>query len=328
LIVINASTGSRADRPGRIHVAAAAVFDDGQRVLISQRPRHAHQGGLWEFPGGKLEPGETVECALRRELAEEVGIEVISARPLIRVHHDYPDREVLLDVWCVDRFAARAAGREGQPVTWVAPQELTRYRFPAANIPIIKAVSLPDRYLITPEPGPDPGTFLAHLEAAVCRGVTLAQLRAKHCALRDYRDLAQRALEVCHAHKARLVLNAEPALAMELGADGVHLTGSRLLALHERPLDSDRLVGASCHDWRELDHACAMNLDFVVVSPVRETASHPGVKPLGFAGLRALTERADLPVYALGGMAVTDLPRVFEHGAQGIAAIRGLWLSR
>jgi 8-oxo-dGTP diphosphatase len=316
-----------ADNPERIHVAAAAVFDDRQRVLICRRPPHAHQGGLWEFPGGKLEPGETIESALRRELREEVGINVISTRPLIRVHHDYPDRNVLLDVWRVERFSGRAAGHEGQPVRWVSPGELGHYRFPAANSPIVKAVGLPARYLITPEPGEDVDNFLVHLDAAIRRGVTLVQLRVKERALPEYRDLVKQVLGICHARKARLLLNAEPSLALALGADGVHLTSARLLALRERPLDSHHLVGASCHDWQELKHACAMNLDFAVVSPVRETASHPGAKTLGFTGLRELTEQADLPIYALGGMAETDLYSVFEHGAQGIAAIRGLWLS-
>jgi 8-oxo-dGTP diphosphatase len=282
---------------------------------------------LWEFPGGKLEPGETIESALRRELREEVGINVISTRPLIRVHHDYPDRNVLLDVWRVERFSGTAAGHEGQPLRWVLPGQLSRYRFPAANTPIVKAVGLPDRYLITPEPGIDVQNFLVHLDVAIRRGVTLVQLRVKTWALSDCRGLVKQALGICHAHKARLLLNAEPSLALELDADGVHLTSARLLALRERPLDSHHLVGASCHDWQELKHACAMNLDFAVVSPVRETASHPGAKTLGFTGLRELTEQADLPIYALGGMAETDLYSVFEHGAQGIAAIRGLWLS-
>jgi len=318
----------KADNPVRIHVAAAAVFDDRQRVLICRRPPHTHQGGLWEFPGGKLEPGETIESALRRELMEETGINVTSARPLIRVHHDYPDRRVLLDVWRVERFTGTAAGHEGQPIRWVLPGELKRYRFPAANIPIIKAVSLPDRYLITPEPGTDVDNFLVRLDAAIRRGGVLVQLRVKQSLHTDYRVLVKQALGVCHSRNARLLLNTEPSLALELGADGVHLTSARLLALHERPLDSGYLVGASCHDLKELEHASAMNLDFAVVSPVLETASHPGAKALGFTGLRNLTEQADLPVYALGGMTETDLVRSFDHGAQGIAAIRGLWLSR
>jgi 8-oxo-dGTP diphosphatase len=317
----------KANNPVRIHVAAAAVFDDRQRVLICRRPLHAHQGGLWEFPGGKLEPGETTESALRRELKEEVGINVISARPLIRVHHDYPDRNVLLDVWCVEKFTGIAAGHEGQLIRWVLPGELNRYRFPAANAPIIKAVSLPERYLITPEPGADVDNFLARLDAAIRHRGMLVQLRVKQSLHADYRVLVRQALGVCHARNARLLLNTEPSLALELGADGVHLTSARLLALYERPLDFGYLVGASCHDHRELEHASAMNLDFAVVSPVRETASHPGAKALGFKGLRKLTEQADLPVYALGGMEETDLVRSFDHGAQGIAAIRGLWLS-
>ena len=317
----------KADKPGRVHVAAAAIFDDRQRVLISRRPRQAHQGGLWEFPGGKVEPGETIEAALRRELYEELGITVITARPLIRVHHDYPDRDVLLDVWRVDRFAGSPAGYEGQPVRWLSPRELGQYRFPPANTPIIKAVSLPDRYLITPEPGADFENFLTRVDGAVRRGITLVQLRARQYSPPRYRTLVREAVEICHTRNARLLINAEPPLALELGADGVHLSSSRLLALKERPLDSRHLVGASCHDRLELEHACAMDLDFVAVSPVRETTSHPGVKALGFSGLRDLSELSVLPVYALGGMAETDLDTAFEHGAQGIAAIRGLWLS-
>ena len=311
----------------RVHVAAGVVFDDRQRVLICRRAADVHQGGAWEFPGGKLEPGERPESALRRELEEEIGVRIISARPLIRLRHDYPDRRVLLDVWRVESYSGKAAGQEGQPTKWVVPQQLARYRFPAANLPIIKALCLPDRYLITPEPDADHEYVLVYLEAALCRGVTLVQLRSRQQSQADYRALVSRMLGLCRAHNARLLLNAEPSLAEELGADGVHLTSARLLALRERPLDETYLVGASCHDRRELAHACALNLDFAVVSPVRETPSHPDAKAIGFAGLRALTEQANLPVYALGGMTESDLISTFENGAQGIAAVRGLWLT-
>jgi 8-oxo-dGTP diphosphatase len=313
--------------PERLHVAAGAVFDDRHRVLICKRAPHAHQGDLWEFPGGKLEPGESSASALRRELREEVGIEVVAARPLIRVRHDYPDREVMLDVWRVERFSGEAAGHEGQPVRWVEPSELVRYRFPAANRPIIKAARLPDRYLITPEPGRELGRFLGQLESALRRGISMVQLRTRQISAADYRFLVRAARDVCHAHKARLLINAEPSLVQELGVDGVHLNSTRLLAMHERPLDPGYLVGASCHDRRELEHACALDLDFVVVSPVRETTSHPRAKGIGFGGLREMTQLADLPVYALGGMCESDLSSAFEHGAQGIAAIRGLWFN-
>lgn len=309
----------------RYHVVAAAIFNHAGEVLLSRRAGHVHQGGRWEFPGGKLEPGEATAEALHRELYEELGIRVQDMRPLIRVHHDYADRHVLLDVWRVGGYTGTAYGREGQPLAWVPVSELHGYRFPAANVPVIKALSLPDCYLITPEPGAGHEEFLQRLARVLGGKPALVQFRARSLAAPVYRELADRALQICRAAGARMLLNADPALAPELDAHGVHLNSRRLLATKERPLPARYLVGASCHNTAELEHACRLGLDFVVVSPVRETASHPGAAALGFAGLRSLTERADLPVYALGGMSRADLPAAFAHGAQGIAAIRDLW---
>jgi 8-oxo-dGTP diphosphatase len=216
-------------------------------------------------------------------------------------------------------------GREGQAIAWVAVNRLRDYRFPAANVPILKAVSLPDRYMITPEPDGDVAGFLAGLEKALSRGVRLVQLRAKRLPVTELKRLATAVVEHCHQAGARLLLNAEPALAVELGADGVHLTAQRLMALPERPLGPERLVGASCHTLDEVRRACELDLNFVVVSPVQATTSHPGTSPIGFEGLRELTEAASVPVYALGGMREDHLEEAFRHGAQGIAAIRGLW---
>lgn len=311
--------------PVRVHVVAAVIRDEQGRVLISQRPGHVHQGGLWEFPGGKLEPGETAAGALRREIHEELGITVQAARPLIRVVHDYPDKSVLLDVWRVEDFAGKPVGCEGQAIKWVVGEDLARYPFPAANIPIIKAVNLPDRYLITPEPGLDQSGFLATLERALEQGVTLVQLRARQMSTADYRVLVPAVLDVCRRANARLLLNAEPVLAAEAGVDGVHLSSRRLMALSVRPLGDDYLVGASCHAEEEVRHAGALGLDFIVVSPVQQTSSHPGARLLGFEGLQQLSEPALLPVYALGGMQLSDMGAAFRHGAQGIAAISAFW---
>ena len=134
----------------RIHVAAAVIRGPESSVLIAKRPLDKHQGGLWEFPGGKVEDGEGVESALARELQEELGIEVTQAQPLIQVRHDYPDKQVLLDVWEVLAFAGEPHGAEGQPLAWVAPEALVDYSFPAANQPIVTAARLPQHYLITP----------------------------------------------------------------------------------------------------------------------------------------------------------------------------------
>jgi 8-oxo-dGTP diphosphatase len=308
------------------HVAAAAVFDAHGRVLIAQRPAHVHQGGLWEFPGGKLEPGESPGQALERELLEELGIHVVSARQLIQVRHDYPDKSVLLDVWRVEDYTGIPVGREGQPLEWVALHDLGKFAFPIANIPIIQALLLPDRYLITPEPDSNLSGFLEVLERAIGRGISLVQLRARQLAEENYRQLALAVAQLCRPANVRLLLNCAPHLVPELGAQGVHLTGRLLMELEQRPLGSGYLVAASCHNREEVIHAGKLGVDFVVVSPVRETASHPGMPAIGMGGLRSLCEFAAMPAYALGGMQESDIESVWQCGAQGIAAIRGLWV--
>jgi 8-oxo-dGTP diphosphatase len=124
----------------RVHVAVGVVGDGADRILISKRADHLHQGGLWEFPGGKVETDETVEQALQRELWEELAIEVIAQQPLLKIEHDYSDKAVLLDVWWVSAFAGEPQSREGQPLRWVDIAALHEFEFPAANQPIIAAV--------------------------------------------------------------------------------------------------------------------------------------------------------------------------------------------
>lgn len=309
---------------GALHVAAAAIFDvSATRVLLARRPDDKHQGGKWEFPGGKVEAGEDVQTALARELDEELGIVPTRARPLIRVTHHYPERSVLLDVWRVDAFSGDPHGREGQAVEWVALDDLGKRDFPPANRPIVRAASLPGRYLITPDL-PQPGTqhdFLDTLAKAISDGVRLVQLR-----VRSPSDAFVGACrDIAHAGGARLLLNGDPELALRLGLDGVHLNVRRMRELDVRPLAADMLVGASCHDPAELAKAAAIDADFAVLSPMRVTPSHPDVAALGWQRFRKWTDEAALPVYALGGVGVADLAGAWQAGGQGIAAIRGLW---
>ncbi len=128
------------DKTPLLHVAAAVIYNSDGDILIARRPEHKHQGGLWEFPGGKVETGESLLKALARELKEELGISQITASPFIQITHHYPERSVLLDVCRVTAFQGEAIGREGQPIAWVSPNTITDYDFPEANAPIIEAV--------------------------------------------------------------------------------------------------------------------------------------------------------------------------------------------
>ncbi|WP_250458538.1 8-oxo-dGTP diphosphatase MutT [Microbulbifer litoralis] len=123
-----------------IHVAVGVVVREDGRILIARRPDHLHMGGRWEFPGGKVEEGETVQQALARELREEVALEVRQLQPLTEIRHDYPEKTVLLDTWWVTEFEGEAEGSEGQQVIWVAVDELENRRFPDANGPILEAI--------------------------------------------------------------------------------------------------------------------------------------------------------------------------------------------
>lgn len=309
-----------------LHVAVGVIADARGRVLLAKRPAHVHQGDLWEFPGGKVEPGESVQEALARELWEELHIRLLRVRPLIRVPHRYPDRAVLLDVWRVDAYSGSPVGREGQPLAWVEPARLDGYPLPAANTPIVRAVRLPSEYVISAAAEQGVETFLQQLGQSLARGAKLIQLRP----LLDendpaYGELVRRAIEQAHTAGAQVLLNGRPEAAQALGADGVHLNGTRAAALTTRPLPPPMLVGVSCHNAEELAHAAAIEADFAVLSPVAPTPSHPHATVLGWQRFAALVDTATLPVYALGGVGPEDLPRAWQSGAQGVAGISAFW---
>jgi 8-oxo-dGTP diphosphatase len=305
-----------------VHVAVAVIRDSDGRVLLSRRSPDVHQGDLWEFPGGKLEPGEEIQHALRRECREELGIEVLSSAPLIRVPYQYPDKAVLLDVHEVVEYQGTPHGREGQPVTWSSPGSLGNYPLPAANLPIIRAVQLPAVYAITPEPAAD---FLVQLKRLLDTGIRLLQFRSRHLPQDEYIAMAAEVVTLCHAVNTRVLLNCDPQQVQAVGADGVHLTQQRSLQLQARPLAEDKLVAASCHDAESLQHAAAIGVDFAVLSPVRHTSSHPDSPVLGWQAFHTLVDSVALPVYALGGMDADDTVLARQHGGQGIAAISSLW---
>jgi len=306
-------------------VAAGVIGNALGEVLVAKRSEGAHQGGLWEFPGGKLESGEATEAGLARELAEEIGITLDSARPLIRVHHAYPERAVLLDVWWVTGWHGRIYAREGQELCWQAVDSLLELPMPAADVPVVAALRLPDRYLITPSPGNDRQAFLTALGASIEAGVRLVALRAKELSRADLMTLSRQAADICRAGGARMLINGDPTLLDASGADGVHLDSARLMAAKVRPIPAAALLAAACHDARELAQAARVGVDFAVLSPLAATPGHAQTLPLGWQRFQQLVERVNLPVFALGGMGPEQVRVAWNHGGQGIAAVRALW---
>lgn len=307
-----------------IQVVAAIIRCNG-RVLIAQRAKHKHQGGLWEFPGGKIEIGETPEQALKRELKEELAIEVSKCNPVFQTTHQYPEYAVHLDIWEVTQFNGEAMGAEGQEIAWVQPKNLLQYDFPAANKAIVTAARLSNRYLITPD-NIDHQEIIEGIRIALDEGIKHICLRAPQFFDPQYRDLAVDVTGVCAGRADVLVKGAFEWLG-DLPMAGWHVTSKQLRSLADkgRPLPANRWLAASCHNEEELLLAKQFGVDFVTLSPVQKTATHPETEPLGWEKAKQLIAGFDRPVYLLGGLNGQYVPQAQAVGAQGVAAIRGLW---
>ncbi len=306
-----------------IHVAAAVIRDQQGKILITKRPDDKHQGGKWEFPGGKREAGESIEAALKRELYEELDIELIKADPLIKIQYNYPEYSVLLDVWQVHDFSGKAYGKEGQEINWIELAELQDYQFPEANLPILTAIQLPDICLITPEPRYETN-FLASLETALKQGIRLVQFRAKELSNADYMDLARQSIRLVHQYGGKIILNSPPLWIKD--ADGMHLSSEILQHTPYRPsIGKGKIITAACHTQTELDKAAYIQVDAVFISPVKPTTSHPKAEAISWQGFQKLADNINVPAYALGGLDKNDLKTAKLHYAQGIAAISSIW---
>lgn len=305
-----------------LHVAVGVIKNHEGNILISFRDDSLHQGGLWEFPGGKVDKNESVEQALKRELKEELDITILQCSPLIKIKHQYADLLVLLDVWMVTLFSGQAIGREGQAIKWVSIDKLTDYEFPDANISIISAIKLPSEYAILN--GHKKQTLLKGLHTLLDNGVKLIQFRAKSLPAQDVMELLQLAIPLCKQKGAILLINSAVKNVGKFKAEGIHLTASDLLALEQRP-KGYAWVSASCHNKLELNHAQKIAVDFAVLAPVLATTSHPDAKLLGWRLFKQLTDKVNFPVFALGGMQQHDKETAQNAGGQGIAGISAFY---
>ena len=321
----------------QIHVVAGVIRDVHGRILLARRTDDRDLAGLWEFPGGKVEPGESPEDALVRELREELGIQASVGAPLIRVPQQYPGKRLVLDVRQVE-FRGNPEGLEGQALAWTPPHALAGYPMPPADRPVVAALTQPDRYLVTPAPDDD-DAWLASLVDALTGGVRRVQLRAPGLDPARWAALVEQAVALCRAAGAEVLVNGDAALAARFGA-GLHLRAAQLPgpeAARTHPgatimggasgwrADAFPQLAASCHTADDLQRAQALGCGFVVLGPVLVTATHPGQPGIGWEAFARLREHVSLPIYAIGGLSPTDIADVRAHGGQGVAAIRGLW---
>jgi len=308
------------DKP-LVHVACGVLVNAQGEVLLAQRPDGKIAAGYWEFPGGKIEVGESPRVALARELEEELGVVITHAEPLLRFTHHYSNRSIALDCWRVRAWQGLPQGREGQALRWLpaAQLQLAQPLLPTVA-PIARALQLPSVYRITPD-----GLSAAALAAGIAQLPPRSWLRLRQPSwtAADYQEHAPALIALAQAAGHRMILDGSPERAERLGADGWHARADQLAGLTARP--ELPFCFASCHTPAELAQAAALGFDAAVLGPVQATATHADALPLGWQQFAQLAAQADLPVYAIGGVSSADLIDATAHGAIGVAGIRAFW---
>lgn len=308
-----------------VDVAVAILTRPDGSVLLARRPEGKVYAGYWEFPGGKVEPGEAVADALVREIDEEMGIQVERAFPWITQVFTYPHATVRLHFYRVFGWRGEPRAVEHSGLAWEHPDAITVTPLLPANGPVLKSLLLPQEYAISAAEVLGAEAFLQRLQSRLAAGLRLIQLREKNLLGHSLEKLAAEVLRLAHAHGAKVLINADIELARRMGADGVHLTAAQLLQLGRRP--ELAWVGASCHTAQELRAAETLGADFAVLGPVFATPTHPDAVLLGWDGFAALARGALIPVYALGGLKPAMLYAARERGAHGLAMISGSWMA-
>lgn len=312
-----------------VHVVVGVLVKPNGEYLLASRPNGKGWAGWWEFPGGKIEVGESPEHALARELQEELGITPTRIQPWLKRRYDYPAthdaqaKTVLLHFYFVQDWQGELMPLEGQTLAWQSPQKLTVSPVLPANAPIMRALALPPIYAISNVAEMGETHFLRVLQQKLDQGLSLLQLREKALGASEMATLSEKILALCRPYGCKCLLNAELSLAQKLGFDGVHLGSQALMQCTEKP--ADFMVGASCHNADELLQAQKLQLDFAVLSPVLPTLSHPEASSLGWGNFSQLAGQVDLPIYALGGMQPDHLQTALACGARGVGMLRGYW---
>lgn len=315
--------------PQSLIATPEAPLGPSTTVLLAKRPEGKHLAGCWEFPGGQIEPNESHEEALQRELAEELGIAVKAAHPWTTITHHYPDKTVVLHIYRVTHWSGVAFGREGQAIEWVPWQEVSHRAMPAADRALIKAfgmapfgltLSLVDIDHNNTQRVQERLAWMAQSPWAHHPWWVHLDLGNDHALIQAKALSSMVALIQSHGHA--LMLNGSVETACLLQADGVYLSRQAGLALSERPSGFE-WVAMACDDEKTLRHAGDVGFDYVTLSPLRRP--HRSADEVGLGGdqFKQLLAHAGLPVLALGGLGLHDLAWVRSLGGFGIASATG-----
>ena len=301
-----------------IKAVVGVLHNKDQQILIAKRQSHQFMGGFWELPGGKIEHGESPEVAISRELNEELGIIVDKLSLHQTMVYQYTDRIVELSIYNIDNYLNTPKGVEGQEIAWVSVENLNSYKLLPTMKSFINSITLPKQYWITPSSNHQSDEWIRKFDEKIKQGISLIQLRSKtKLDITFIEELHNK----CKHNNINLLLNTVDKSFHEAYCDGWHITTGEMFDLKSRPCANNKLLGASTHDLTEALKAQDLGADFIVISPVQATQTHPDTVPIGWDTAKEVVDKLNIPVYFLGGMTLNDLDKTLKLGAQGIAGV-------
>ena len=306
-----------------VRAAAAVIQRQDGFLLMAQRPPGRGWSGWWEFPGGKIEVNESPFEALQRELQEEINISANDATLWFERRYTYPDKKVYIYFFKVTSWTGEITPCENQLLDWQNPSYVTVAPILPTNLFVLKSILLPPVYAITNIAEMDKTLFFERLKIKLEEGLEMIQVREKNLPYQDVKKIAQKILDLAKPYQAKVLINENEKLALDIGADGVHYPSHSLIQLKHRPDFS--ICGISCHNLEELMIAQDLKMSFAVLSPVQKTESHPHADPIGWEFFSECANKLDMPIYALGGLNQENLATSWRHGGHGIAMQRAIW---
>jgi len=306
-----------------VKVSVAILINYNHQVLLGQRPPQKSWEGWWEFPGGKIEKGETSSDALYREVYEEIGVKITQFKKWVTRKYSYDGNDITLHFFKVQKWEGEVTSKENQKLVWAYLKNPNVSPILPANLFVQKAFDLPKYYAITNLSETSKKVFFNQLQNKISNGLKMIQVREKNISFDKFKIFSNEVIKICKPKGVKVIINSDVNLAYEINADGVHLTSKDLISIKKIP--KNLIVSASCHTQEEIDIAEKLNINFLVLSAIKKTLSHPDIKPIGWDEFENIANRVNTPIYALGGLGVNDYSIALENGAIGIASQRSIW---